>query len=124
MAQSALVTGAAGFVGRWLIRVLAERGWKVTTLDRHPPADLVGDLRSVPLRGRSFDVAFHLAGFSNPSASYEAAAEAFDANAAGTARLAREVRAGRLVLASSCQVYGSSFPRPLRESHTPAPRNP
>jgi GDP-4-dehydro-6-deoxy-D-mannose reductase len=124
VSRSALVTGAAGFVGGWLVRALRERGWAVVTLDRHPPADLVGDLLRVPLGGRSYDVVFHLAGFSNPSASFGAERAAYEANAAGTARLARDVRAGRLVLASSCQVYGNSFPRPLREGRRPAPRNP
>lgn len=124
--MKALVTGAAGFAGRYLVAALREAGWKVTTLDRHPPADIVGDLGRVRLRGRSFDVVFHLAGFSNPSASRDRPEEAYAANAAAAARLAREVRAGRLVVASSCHVYGE-VPRrenPVDETRLPRPRTP
>jgi GDP-4-dehydro-6-deoxy-D-mannose reductase len=119
----ALVTGASGFVGRYLVAALREAGWRVTTLDRTPPADLVGDLATVPLRGLSADVVFHLAGFANPTASLALAWDAYEANARSTARLAREVRAGRLVLASSCQVYGESD-HPSRESDPVRPDNP
>jgi GDP-4-dehydro-6-deoxy-D-mannose reductase len=104
--KSALVTGASGFVGRRLTAALRESGWRVRTSDRHAPADLLGDLLTVPLKGLRVDVVFHLAGFANPSASVERPDEAFAGNAATTARICREVDAGRIVVASSCQVYG------------------
>ncbi|HLV27383.1 MAG TPA: GDP-mannose 4,6-dehydratase [Gemmatimonadales bacterium] len=37
--RSALVTGAAGFVGRWLCRELLSQGWNVTALSLDPVAD-------------------------------------------------------------------------------------
>ena len=123
MPLSALVTGGTGFVGRHLVSALREAGWRVATLDRHAPADHVGDLGTMPLRALRADVVFHLAGFSNPAASIEAAAEAYAANATATSRLVREVRAGRFVLASTCQVYPYS-PRPVTESATPRPGSP
>jgi GDP-4-dehydro-6-deoxy-D-mannose reductase len=119
----ALVTGASGFVGRWLTASLREAGWRVTTLDRKAPADLVGDLRAVPLRGVSVDVAFHLAGFSNPAASLDAAGDAYAANAAATARLVRDLRAGRFVIASTAQVYPAGT-RPAREDSPLRPASP
>src|SRR5579864_907614 len=103
---SALVTGPSGFVGTHLVRELRRAGWKVLTASRHAAADLSGDLLRIPLRGVSVDVVFHLAGFSSPQASVGHAADAFDANAATTGRIVRELRAGRFVIASSCQVYG------------------
>jgi GDP-4-dehydro-6-deoxy-D-mannose reductase len=115
--MKALVTGAGGFAGRHLVAGLLEAGWRVVTSARHGPADLPGDLLKIPLRGVSVDVVFHLAGFSNPSASVEHSAEAYAGNAATTARVVRETRAGRFVLASSCQVYGS--PRGLATERTP-----
>jgi GDP-4-dehydro-6-deoxy-D-mannose reductase len=121
--MKALVTGASGFVGRHLVRALAEAGWKVLTLDRTGPADLVGDLRTVSLRGLAADVVFHLAGFANPSASRTHAQDAYDANALGTARLVRETRAGRFVVASSCQVYPCAE-RPHAETDPVRPGNP
>ncbi|HZE96511.1 MAG TPA: NAD-dependent epimerase/dehydratase family protein [Planctomycetota bacterium] len=110
---SALVTGAFGFVGRHLVRELRDAGWRVRTASRTGPADLTGDLLRVPLPRRAFDVVFHLAGFSSPQASLEHAGDAFEGNAAVTSRLARGLRAGRFILASSCQVYG---PRPDRST--------
>lgn len=119
----ALVTGASGFVGRHLTAALRESGWRVTTLDRTAPADLVGDLRSLSLRSVRADVVFHLAGFANPAASQGAEREAYQANVVATARLVREARAGRFVIASSCQVYRPSM-RPQVEEGAVRPGNP
>jgi GDP-4-dehydro-6-deoxy-D-mannose reductase len=121
--MKAAVTGANGFVGRHLVAALREAGWTVRTLDRRGPADVVGDLLRVPLRGVKADVVFHLAGFASPAASEDAAAASFDANAAATARLFREVSAGRFVLASSGHVYAPS-PRPIAEDGALDPRTP
>jgi GDP-4-dehydro-6-deoxy-D-mannose reductase len=121
--MKALVTGASGFVGRHLVHALRESGWRVLTAARREPADLVGDLLRIPLRGVSVDVVFHLAGFANPSASIRHASEAYAGNAAATARIVRELRAGRFVLASSCQVY-APHREPVRESAPLAPRTP
>ncbi|HVR87260.1 MAG TPA: NAD-dependent epimerase/dehydratase family protein [Planctomycetota bacterium] len=121
--NSALVTGASGFVGTHLVRELKSAGWRVRTASLQGKADITGDLLRVPLRGVSADVVFHLAGFSSPQASVEHARDAFDANAATTARVVREIRAGRFVIASSCQVYGPR-PGPATESTPPFPRTP
>lgn len=122
----ALITGASGFVGGYLAAALREAGWAVTTLDRRPPADLVVDLERDALPRLTFDAVFHLAAFSNPSASREDPGAAYAANARGTARLARAIRAGRLVLASSCHVYGDvpAAENPVAESRLPRPRTP
>lgn len=119
----ALVTGASGFVGSYLVRELHRAGWTVLTADRSGPADVTGDLLRTPLRQVAVDVVFHLAGFSSPQASVTHAGEAFDANAAITARIVREVRARRFVLASSCQVYGPWADR-ATESTPARPRTP
>ena len=121
--MKALVTGGAGFVGRHLAAGLREAGWRVLSTDRRGPADLPGDLRQIPLRGVRVDVVFHLAGFSNPSASVEHSAESFASNAQVTARLLSEVRAGRFVIASTCQVY-APLGRPADESSPLLPRTP
>lgn len=119
----AIVTGAGGFAGSHLVRALRAEGWSVVTLARRGPADRTGDLARMPLRGLSADVVFHLAGFANPSASFDAPLEAFEANAVSTARLLREVPAGRFVIASTCQVYAPG-PRPLPETAPLRPGNP
>jgi GDP-4-dehydro-6-deoxy-D-mannose reductase len=120
--MKALVTGAGGFVGRHLVAALRVSGWRVLTASRRGPADLTGDLLTIPLRA-SVDVVFHLAGFANPSASVRNPLVAWQGNAAMTARVVREVDADRYVVASSCHVYG---PRPGRakESTRVYPPNP
>jgi GDP-4-dehydro-6-deoxy-D-mannose reductase len=121
--MKALVTGAGGFVGRHLVRELRDAGWRVLTSDRHGDVDLPGDLRTVSLRGVSVDVVFHLAGFANPSASISDPADAWSGNAVATARVAREIRAGRIVVASTGQVYGPRSDRPSESTPT-SPRTP
>ena len=121
--MKAIVTGAGGFAGGWLVRALREAGWSVVTLARRGPADRVGDLARMPLGGLRADVVFHLAGFASPSASFDAPLEAHEANAVSTARLLRHVPAGRFVIASTCQVYEPG-PRPLPETSPLRPANP
>jgi len=121
--MKALVTGAGGFVGSHLVRELRDAGWRVLTSDRRGDVDLPGDLLKLPLRSISVDVVFHLAGFANPSASISDPSDAWTGNAVATARVAREVRARRLVIASTGQVYGPRSDRPS-ESAPVSPRTP
>ncbi len=116
--MKAVVTGASGFAGRYLTAALREAGWSVTGIDRQGRTGLHGDLSVMPLRALRCDVLFHLAAFSNPSASVGLEQEVFDANAGVTARLLREAPAGRFVIASSCAVYGSENPRAREEDPT------
>lgn len=121
--MKAVVTGASGFAGRYLTAALKEAGWSVTGIDRQGRTGLHGDLAVMPLRTLRCDVLFHLAAFSNPSASVGLEGAVFDANVAVTARLLREVPAGRFVIASSCAVYGSENSR-AREGDPTKPETP
>ncbi len=121
--RKALVTGAAGFVGAWLADELRRARWRVTTLDRRKPADLAADLACDPLPRTRFDVVFHLAGLANPAASIGAAEDTYAANATAMIRVVHELRASRYVIASTGHVYGPA-PRPIDETHRPAPRSP
>lgn len=121
----ALITGASGFVGGYLLRALLESGWRVTTLDAraHRPLDgvrsIVADLRTLPaIRGR-FDVVFHLAALSHVPTCEADPAAAFDVNVLGTLRLLRAT-SGRFVFVGSGDIYG---PGRVDESARPRPAN-
>jgi GDP-4-dehydro-6-deoxy-D-mannose reductase len=112
----ALVTGAGGFVGQWLVRALLEAGHGVTGLTPDDPAaaellsadqlgaiDWVrGDVRRTEDIRRSLDIAppdaiYHLAGVSSvPGAAGDPGAAA-EVNVVGVARLLAEVRVRRRV---------------------------
>lgn len=139
MAGSVLITGAAGFVGRSVARVLSARGFRVTGLDRAPPArsartdepafaafsqcDLLDDeaLARIDFEG-DFDAVVHLAGVLPGRAPRR---EVFAVNVGGTsAVLDRLARPGcHLVFFSTGLVYGAQ-PGPFREDMDCLPAEP
>ncbi len=140
MTRSALVTGAAGFVGTRLVRALCAAGWRVTGTAqgtdqiavRDPDVEwLTGDVRDVAHLGTALDVAspdavFHLAGVSFVPAAAADPGYAAEVNAVAAARLvglvAQRRRAGTLdpvvVVVGSGEQYGRHDPAefPLTES--------
>ena len=122
--MKALVTGGSGFVGRYLASALREAGWRVATLDCRPPADFVLDLARAPLPRLDYDAVFHLAGQARPAESMKAPEETYALNAEATARLARALRSGRFVFASSAHVYGPGSENSVDESFPTMPPNP
>lgn len=135
----ALVTGAAGFVGRELVHRLQAEGHRVRAAVRTPAATTadetvtIGDIGpgtdwSTALDG--VDVVFHLAARVHMrSDGTSRDAQAFQrVNAEGSAVLARAAaRTGvrRLVYVSSIKVNGEATGRePFRASDPPAPQDP
>jgi GDP-4-dehydro-6-deoxy-D-mannose reductase len=136
----ALVTGASGFVGRYLIEELRRSGAEVLACggphdgaDGYFPLDLgdIETMRAALERGRP-TVVFHLAAQTFVPASLGAPTETYEANVLGTARLSQAVREyggdppPRIVFTSSAEVYG---PRgrdelPLHENLDLHPANP
>lgn len=139
------VTGAAGFVGREVVRALAARGDTVLGAvgpGEDPPllADLgPGEVRWARLDLRDInsvaavamepaDGVIHLAAVASSMAARRDPGLAWEVNAAGTARLAAALAAvGRdplLLVVSTGEVYGSGSGRPARESDAVEPRGP
>src|SRR6266487_1205484 len=118
------VTGAGGYVGRALVRMLVARGHPVTALSRGPAAEwpagaraLHGDVRDPVLLARfaaETDAVAHLAARVHRAADSRAArAECFDVNVGMSRALVDALeRAGggrTLVYASTTAVYGRRF---------------
>jgi GDP-4-dehydro-6-deoxy-D-mannose reductase len=113
----ALVTGAAGFVGQWLVRDLLAAGHEVTGFTPVDPSSaatllstdeqaevewMMGDVRSTEDVRRALDVAppdviYHLAGVSSVTTATSDPGAATEVNVVGVARLLGEVRVRRRV---------------------------
>jgi GDP-4-dehydro-6-deoxy-D-mannose reductase len=126
----ALISGAAGFVGRHLTDHLEQHGDEVVGVDRDGGpdlldaegwVDLVSDLRP--------DAVYHLGGFSDVGGSWNTPNETFRVNAEGTLNVLQAcVRAGvrRVVAVSSADVYGrvTLSELPLNEDNPLRPVSP
>jgi len=87
----------------------------------------VRDREAVDRAVADVDAVVHLAAITGAGTSHEIAEEVFDVNLVGTETLLEAaVDAGveRLVLASSCNVYGDSYAEDLTETSPAAPANP
>jgi UDP-glucose 4-epimerase len=138
------VTGANGFIGRHLVRVLADRGHTVHGIGHGAigGADrqriglrewLNGEIDAANLNalaGRlgSPSTIFHLAGGSSVGLSIAQPYEDFSRTVSSTARLLEWLRGSapecRLIVASSAAVYGSQYSGPISEDAEPVPMSP
>ena len=141
--NSALVTGGAGFIGSHLVEALLSAGCRVTVLDNlstgnlgnlEPVMDQItfyqNDIREPQILQKAADgcdVIFHLAAVVAVQQTIRDPVESAMVNEIGTINVLEAARAKnvrRVVLASSCAVYGDDPRLPKKESMTPKPASP
>ncbi|HEY9181241.1 MAG TPA: GDP-mannose 4,6-dehydratase [Candidatus Baltobacteraceae bacterium] len=136
----ALVTGASGFVGGYLVQRLAQDAEVFAAGGPHDGAGYLPiDLLDAETLHAAFDLAqpdvvFHLAAQAFVPQAIEAPAETYETNVMGTANVLAALRAFRdrgerkvrLVYVSSAEVYGAQPPEsmPIDEMRAPNPANP
>ena len=141
--KKALVTGGAGFIGSHLVQALVTAGCQVVVLDnlssgKHlnlkPVAGQIEfrerDIRqldAVKYALKGCDVVYHLAAVVAVQQTIDAPLDSTLVNDVGTLNVleaARKLKVRRVVLASSCAVYGDDPRLPKEESMTPRPASP
>lgn len=128
-----LVTGAAGFLGAALMRVLRDRSVETTATDigsTELPAGIaaldVRDLAAVTrvVEAAGCDTIFHCGAVSGPMVMADRPLDIWHINATGTANLleaARRARVGRVVVCSTVDVYGEATGGVADEAMPPRP---
>lgn len=113
------VTGAGGYVGGWLVRVLRDRGHEVNAQDIRAVTGTVFDLADPGARQRWLsavrpDIVIHLAALYGRVWGERDMVKTAAVNAGLTAELARDVAGcgARLMLMSSSEVYGATANNP------------
>jgi nucleoside-diphosphate-sugar epimerase len=141
-----LVTGGAGFIGRWVVAELLGRSAEVTVLDDlssgseanlgefagHPGFRefVVGDVRDARLLSalldRGADRVLHLAARINVQASIDDPADTFESDVVGTFGLLELCRARQIgvLFMSTCMVYARALDRAIDESGPTYPASP
>lgn len=115
MSRRALVTGGNGFVARWAIKAMLQRGWTVTAggIGNPPAVDVLSDDERAAVTWLALDVTrqadvanavdraaadavLHLAAISHVPDATSNPGYAYEVNAVGTVRLLTEVRRHRV----------------------------
>lgn len=136
-----LITGVAGFIGRYVARYFSERGWSVIGIDNSPPenaplanlstyyrlqlptSELSSILQKLPLYA-----CIHCAGRASVGLSLSDPSSDFYASTALTFEILNALRLSapqcRFVFLSSAAVYGNPHSLPISEKQPPAPLSP
>ena len=105
----AYVTGAAGFVGHWLVAHLEQAGDEIVTPAAHVDVTDQAAMTAALVDARP-DAVYHLAGLAHVQPSWDDPAEYLRVNAGGTLNLLEAARRcahpPRVLVISSAEVYG------------------
>jgi nucleoside-diphosphate-sugar epimerase len=128
-----LVTGSSGFIGSWLVELLAANGHDITGLDiaaplftpaRHISAD-IRDLPQLSMHSRLLgqtDTVVHLAAKAEAVTPFAAIPDLIATNVVGTLHTAQAFAPPLFVFASSCAVYGNTLRSGVSAAkHPPCP---
>jgi UDP-glucose 4-epimerase len=143
MTDGVLITGGAGFIGSHAVAALLAAGEKVRVLDdfstgrRENLAGLAGALEviegdvrepeTVSAAVRGCGRVLHLAAIASVTRSFDDPSATAAVNLGGTANVlaaARDAGVRRVVLASSCAVYGATSELPVAETAPTRPASP
>jgi UDP-glucose 4-epimerase len=141
MTQIVLITGVAGFLGRYTSQHFSQKGWSVIGIDSVPPEnapvsnlaayyrlDLPGKTLGDLLQRHSPDVCIHFAGRASVPLSVDDPASDFYANTVLTFEILEALRTHapqcRFILPSSAAVYGNPTSQPVSETTPVAPISP
>jgi len=145
--MKALVTGGAGFIGRWVVKKLLEDGHKVWVLDdlsngrRENIEELrnsnnfkefiQGDVKDKKLLNnlfkKKFDICFHLAASINVQDSIDDPQTTFNNDVVGTFNVLEECRKNKIkiIFMSTCMVYDKANDKNgITELHPIKPASP
>jgi UDP-glucose 4-epimerase len=140
MKQTVLITGVAGFLGRYAARHFAKQGWTVIGFDEVPPENVrMADVKYVrsQLPGAALEEALrtlapgacvHCAGRASVGLSMEQPSADFHGNTLLVCEildaLRRHAPRCRFLLLSSAAVYGNPTSLPVTEQHDVKPLSP
>ena len=139
-----LVTGGAGFIGRWVVKRLLDERYEVSVLDDfsngraenieefkdNPNFEFIsGDVRNKGVLGDLFkdvDICIHAAAAINVQESIENPQRYYDVNVNGTFNILEEARKkdAKVVLIGTCMVYDLSLAKAINEEHPLNPKSP
>ena len=140
-----LVTGGAGFIGRWIVKKLLDDGHDVCVLDDlsngrkenikefkdNPEFEFVlGDVRNKKVLEGVFkedvDICIHAAAAINVQESIENPQRYYDVNVNGTFNILEMARKRdvKVVLIGTCMVYDLSSSEAINEEHSLNPKSP
>lgn len=141
--MKALVTGGAGFIGSNLVEFLLNNGVDVKVYDNFSSGSLKNltfiqsEIEAIESDVRNFDalvaamegvnLVFHLAALVSVPESLNNPRLTYDINTEGTLNvLSAALKSGvsRVVISSSCAVYGDRHEPPLKETDLPMPKSP